>query len=78
MPINSTSMHWRPQNSVSTQILPPYLVHNLVWSGLINTHGGSDHNIPCDLHNEHINKLFKDAIGCMGANFTEQASTRPA
>ena len=41
----------------------------------MNTHGG---NIPCDLHNEHVNKLFKDIIGNMGANITEQASTRAA
>ena len=57
------------------KILPPHLVHSLTWGRFINTHGGSGHNIPCDLHNEHVNKLFKNAIGCMGANFTEQAST---
>ena len=44
----------------------------------MNTHGGYGHNLPCDLHNEHVNKLFKDIIGNMGANFTEQASTRAA
>ena len=35
-------------------------------------------NIPCDLHNEHVNKLFKEVIHNMGANFTEAASTRAA
>ena len=44
------------------KILPPHLVHNLTWGRFINTHGGDGHNIPCDLHNEHANKLFKHAI----------------
>ena len=35
-------------------------------------------NIPCDLHNEHVNKLFKEVISNMGANFTEAASTQAA
>ena len=58
--------------------LPPHLVHHLTWGRFVNTHGGYGHNIPCDLHNEHVNKLFKDIIGNMGANFTEQASTQAA
>ena len=33
-------------------------------------------NIPCDFHNEHVNKLFKEVISNMGANFTEMVSTR--
>ena len=32
----------------------------------------------CDLHNEHVNKLFMEVISNMGANFTEAASTRTA
>ncbi len=32
----------------------------------VSSHG---RNIPCDLHNEHVNKLFKEI-----ANFTEVAS----
>ena len=58
--------------------LQPYLVHQLTWGRFVNTHGGKGRNIPCDLHNEHINKLFKEMIGDMGANFTEEASTRAA
>ena len=35
--------------------------------------------LACDLHNEHVNKLYKEIIGtCMGANFTEFASTPAA
>ena len=33
---------------------------------------------PCNLHNEHINKLYKDIIANMGVNFTESASTYAA
>ncbi len=40
----------------------------------MNTRGSKGRNIPCDLHNEHVNKQFKDII--LGANFTEIASTR--
>ena len=58
--------------------LQPYLVHQLMWGRFVNTHGGKGQNIPCDLHNEHINKLYKDVIANMGANFTEVASTRAA
>ena len=44
----------------------------------MNTHGGKGRNIPCDLHNEHVNKPYKEIIGNMGANFTEFPSTRAA
>ena len=58
--------------------LQPYLAHQLTWGRFINTHGGSGRNPPCDLHNEHVNKLFKEIVCNMGANFTEEASTRAA
>ena len=63
----------RLQFQVAT--LPPHLSHQLTWGRFINTHGGKGRNLPCDLHNEHINKLFKDIIANMGANFTKTAST---
>ena len=65
---------------IQTQLatLSPDLVHQLTWGRFVNSHGSKGHNIPCDLHNEHINKLFKDVIRNMGANFTEIASTRVA
>ncbi len=63
----------RLQFQVAT--LQPYLFHQLIWGRFVNTHGGQGHNLPCDLHNEHINKLFKDIISNMGANFSKAAST---
>ena len=55
--------------------LPPYLSHQIIWGRFINTRGGKGQNIPCDLHNEHVNRAFKDIIRNMGANFTKEAST---
>lgn len=46
-----------------------------MWDRFVNSRGGAGHNIPCDLHNEHVNKIFKGIIGNMGATFTEQATT---
>ena len=56
--------------------LPPTLAHQLQWGRFINTKGGMGNNIPCDLHNEHVNRIFKEAIGNMGSNFTEHSTTR--
>ncbi len=61
---------------VQLATLSPDLVHQLTWGRFVNTHGGNGRNIPCDLHNEHVNKQFKGIIRNMGANFTETASTR--
>ena len=58
--------------------LPPHLVHQLTWGRFVNTHGGIGRNIPCDLHNEHINKLFKEVVKNMGSNFSQESSTRVA
>ncbi len=63
---------------VQLATLSPHMVHQLTWGRFVNTHGGNGRNIPCDLHNEHVNKQFKGIIRNMGANFTETASTRAA
>ena len=55
--------------------LPPYLSHQIIWGRFINTQGGKGRNLPCDLHNEHVNKVFKDIIQNMGPNFTKEACT---
>ena len=34
--------------------------------------------MPCDLHNEHVNCVFKEIIGNMCSNFTQEASTKAA
>ena len=51
-------------NSIAT--LQPNLVP-AKWGNLVNTHGGKGRNLPCDLHNEHVNRLYKQLIANMGA-----------
>ena len=58
--------------------LSPHLAHHILWDRFINTKGGIGHNIPCDLHNEHINKLLKELIVNMGSNITQEALQRAA
>ena len=59
-------------------VLPPSLSHQVKWGRFVNTHGGPGRNIPCDLFNEHLNKLFKDIIQNMGSNITDEAVKRAA
>ena len=58
--------------------LPPQLSSQIQWNRFVNTHGGLGHNIPCDLYNEHVNKLFKEIIPNMGSNMTEESIHRAA
>ena len=58
--------------------LQPTLVHQLTWGRFVNTQGGKGHNLPCDLHNEHVNRVFKEVVANMGSNFTQSSSTRVA
>ena len=59
-------------------ILSPHLAQHIMWDRFINTRGGTGRNIPCDLHNEHVNRLIKYTITCMGGNMTEEALQRAA
>lgn len=59
-------------------MLSPHLAHHILWDRFINTKGGMGNNIPCNLHNEHINKLLKGVIANMGSNLTEVALRRAA
>ena len=35
------------------------LAHQVMWHRFVNTKGGMGKNIPCDLYNEHVNRLVK-------------------
>ena len=59
-------------------VLSPHLAHHIKWDRFINTRGGKGRNIPCDLHNEHVNRLLKHIIANMGANMTDEALRRSA
>ena len=56
--------------------LPPQQAQELIWSRFISTHASPGHNIPEDLHQEHLNRVIKDAIRDLGANKTEVAIVR--
>ena len=56
----------------------PNLAHQVTWHRFVNARGGAGNNIPCDLFNEHINKLLKYIISNMGSNLTESALQRAA
>ena len=56
--------------------LPPNLAEQLKWSAYVNTVGLPGHNISCDLHNEHSNKIVKVAVEGLGANKSKKAITR--
>ena len=58
--------------------LPTTISKQIKWSRFVNTHGGLGRNIPCDLHNEHVNKMFKEIITNMGANLTDESMQRAA
>ena len=56
----------------------PNLAHQVTWNRFVNVRGGAGNNIPCDLFNEHVNKLLKHIIRNMGSNLTESALQRAA
>lgn len=56
--------------------LSPSLAHQVKWHRFVNTRGGLGNNIPCDLHNEHVNRLVKRIIQNMGSNLTENSIQR--
>lgn len=59
-------------------IFSPNLAHQVTWNRFVNVRGGAGNNIPCDLFNEHVNKLLKYIIRNMGSNLTEAALQRAA
>ena len=59
-------------------VLSPQLAQQILWDRFVNTRGGMGRNIPCDLYNEHVNKLLKHIIASMGANLTAGSLQRAA
>ena len=57
-------------------ILPKRYAEQMLWGCFINSEGGPGHNIPADLHMEHLNELLKGTICHLGANKTPQAIIR--
>lgn len=55
-------------------LFTPRMHHQLLWSCIINSVGRAGHNIPCDLHMEHINRQCKNAMGTLGPNVNQSLS----
>ena len=45
----------------------------LKWNRFVNVHGVQGRNIPCDLHMEHLNRVYKNAVYGLQANKTPEA-----
>lgn len=56
--------------------LSPRLAAQLKWSRFVNTSGFPGHNISCDLHMEHLNRVVKTSIDGLGANKSQKAIVR--
>lgn len=52
------------------------LKKQLLWSRTVNIHGKPGKNIPMDLHMEHLNRLFKNAICKLGPNTIDSSLDR--
>ena len=67
-----------PQASASAHDITTKTSTPVNMERFVNTQGGKGKNIPCDLHNEHVNRVFKEVVANMGSNFTQESSTRVA
>ena len=56
--------------------LSPQMSHRLVYNRTCNVRGGVGRNIALHLHNEHINRMFKDDLNTFRANISESSVSR--
>lgn len=59
-------------------LLPPKQAYELLWNRTCNSQGGLGRNVPLDLHNEHLNRVFKDDLNTFRAQITESSVKRSA
>ena len=57
-------------------ILSPQLAHQVLWDRFVNTKGGLGKNLQNDLYNEHIVKLVKNIMTCMGGQFDRGGTSK--
>ena len=58
--------------------LPQRQATQLLYSRFVNVSGLPGHNIPTDLHLEHLNAIVKSCVKSLRANKTEEAIKRSA
>ena len=54
-----------------TATASPRVATQLLWSRVVNTKGKEGHNVPVDLHMEHLNRTVKEYIAGVGANVSQ-------
>ena len=64
--------------TMQSQLLSKRKVAELKWSRIINVSVQRGHNIPCDLHMEHLNRRLKRMMTNVGANKSQKPFTRLA
>ena len=64
--------------SQTSALLSPRKAHQLIWNRTCNPKGGHGNNIPLDLQNEFMNRLFKDSINTFPSNITTSSVDRSA
>ena len=57
-------------------LLPGRVANQMIWSRFVNIKGVPGGNIPADLHNEHLNRLCKEAVKALGSNKNEKGIIR--
>ena len=60
----------------TSALLSPRKAHQLKWNRMCNPKGGCGNNIPLDLQNEFINRVFKDNINTFLPNLTPHSVER--
>ena len=56
--------------------LTPRQSAEFLWNRFVNVHGLPGRNISSDLHQEHLNRVCKDAVRGLGTNQTEKSIGR--
>lgn len=56
---------------IQMTILSPRKVAEIKWNRTVNTVGRRGHNVPCDLHMEHLNRRLKFMMANLGSNISK-------
>ena len=54
-----------------TATASPRVAIQLLWGQVVNTKGKEGHNVPVDLHMEHLNRTVKEYIAGVGDNISQ-------
>ena len=59
--------------SLVNALASPRVASQITWGHVVNVIGGAGHNVPLDLHMEHLNRTVKDYVASLGANVAERS-----